>query len=141
VTRGVCETDERGKLTRISERTGIEKSPGGARFISEDGARTEIDGETLVSMNFWCLTPAFLSLAARDFPSFLSENLPTTPQKCEYLLPAVIDAQIRRGEAEVSVLKSEDKWYGVTYREDREGVSEAMREKHEAGLYPTPLWS
>jgi hypothetical protein len=141
VTRGVCETDARGKLSRIKERTGIEKSLGGARFPSDDGAWTEISGDTLVSMNFWCLTPAFLDLAARDFPHFLSENLLINPQKCEYLLPAVIDAQIRRGEAEVSVLKSEDKWYGVTYKEDRESVSDAMREKHRVGLYPSPLWN
>jgi NDP-sugar pyrophosphorylase family protein len=140
VTRGVCETDARGKLSRINERTGIEKSPDGARFPSGDGAMTEISGDTLVSMNFWCLTPAFLDMAARDFPRFLSENLPINSQKCEYLLPAVIDAQIRRGEADVSVLKSEDKWYGVTYKEDKASVSEAMRKKHETGLYPSPLW-
>ncbi|MDR2131859.1 MAG: nucleotidyltransferase [Clostridiales Family XIII bacterium] len=141
VTRGVCEADERGFLTRITERAGLEKSPGGARFPSEDGsAWTEIGGDSLVSMNFWCLSPGFTELAARDFPRFLSENLSTNPQKCEYLLPMEIDAQIRRGEAEVEVLKSADRWYGVTYKEDKARVAEAMRKKHAAGLYPTPLW-
>ncbi|MDR2771093.1 MAG: nucleotidyltransferase [Clostridiales Family XIII bacterium] len=142
VTRGVCEADERGRLTRITERAGLERSPGGARFPAEDGsgAWTEIGGDTLVSMNFWCLDPGFTDLAARDFPRFLEENLPANPQKCEYLLPAEIDAQIRRGEAEVEVLQSADRWYGVTYREDRAQVAEALREKHRAGLYPAPLW-
>jgi hypothetical protein len=141
VTRGVCETDAHGRLIRITERTGLEKSSVGARFPSGDGASwTEISGDTPVSMNFWCLTPGFLDLAARGFPEFLAENLPSNPQKCEYLLPSVIDGQIRRGEAEVSVLRSGDKWYGVTYREDRASVCEAMRAKHADGLYPTPLW-
>jgi hypothetical protein len=141
VTRGVCEADERGYLTRITERAGLERSPGGARFPSEDGgAWTEIKGDALVSMNFWCLQPGFLDLAARDFPPFLAECLPVNPQKCEYLLPAEIDAQIRRGEADVEVLKSADRWYGVTYREDRAHVAAAVLEKHGAGLYPTPLW-
>ncbi|MDR2295943.1 MAG: nucleotidyltransferase [Clostridiales Family XIII bacterium] len=142
VTRGVCEADARGFLTRITERAGLEACEAGARFPSEDGnAWTEIRGDSLVSMNFWCLDPGFTELAARDFPRFLAEHLPTNPEKCEYLLPAEIDAQIRRGEAEVEILMSADRWYGVTYREDKARVAEAMREKHEAGLYPTPLWT
>jgi hypothetical protein len=140
VTRGVCEADERGYLTRITERPGLERIPGGARFPTADGtAWTEIRGDTLVSMNFWCLSPGFLDLAARDFPAFLTENLPVNPQKCEYLLPAEIDAQIRRGEADVEVLKSADRWYGVTYKEDKAHVTAAVLEKHRTGLYPTPL--
>ncbi|MDR2355151.1 MAG: nucleotidyltransferase [Clostridiales Family XIII bacterium] len=142
VTRGVCEADARGYLTRITERAGLEACPAGARFPSEDGsAFTEIPGDSLVSMNFWCLEPGFTESAARDFPLFLAENLPADPEKCEYLLPAEIDAQIRRGEAEVEVLRSADRWYGVTYREDKARVAKAMREKHGAGLYPTPLWT
>jgi hypothetical protein len=141
VTRGVCEADGKGRLTRITERTGLEKSPGGARFPSQDGtAWTEISGDTLVSMNFWGLTPEFLESTARDFPVFLTENLPANPLACEYLLPAEIDAQLRRGEAEVEVLKSADRWYGITYKEDKEHVARAVLEKHRAGLYPTPLW-
>jgi hypothetical protein len=142
VTRGVCEADARGYLTRITERAGLEACPAGARFSSEDGrAWTEIRGDSLVSMNFWCLDPGFTDLAARDFPLFLAENLPANPEGCEYLLPAEIDAQIRRGEADAEVLRSTDRWYGVTYREDKARVAEAMREKHSAGLYPTPLWT
>jgi hypothetical protein len=140
VTRGVCEADARGLLTRITERAGLERSEDGVRFPAEDGGGfTKIGGDSLVSMNFWCLDPGFLNLAARDFPLFLAENLPVNPHKCEYLLPAEIDAQIRRGEAEVEVLRSADRWYGVTYKEDKAQVAAAMREKHAAGLYPTPL--
>jgi hypothetical protein len=142
VTRGVCETDAAGMLARITERAGVERNPGGgARFPSEDGSWTEIGGDAVVSMNCWCLSPEFLESAANGFPRFLEENIPINPQKCEYLLPSVIDAQIRRGEAEVEVLKSGDRWHGVTYKEDKAGVCAAMREKHAAGIYPTPLWA
>jgi hypothetical protein len=140
VARGICESDG-GFLSKITERTTVEKTPTGARF-SEDGGRSwfDIPAGTLVSMNFWGLTEEFVTEAERDFPAFLDENIPVNPMKCEFLLPREIDRQIQSGRADVKVLKSADTWYGITYRKDREGVMRAIAAMHTSGLYPTPLW-
>ena len=79
--------------------------------------------------------------AERYFPTFLDENLPLNPLKCEYLLPIEVDRQLRDDLADVKVLESEDVWYGITYREDKEGVVEAISQMHGRGAYPTPLWN
>lgn len=141
VARGICEADDRGFLSKITERTMVEKTSAGARF-SEDGGRTwaDIPVGTLVSMNFWGLGEDFFAEAERDFPTFLEANIPVNPMKCEFLLPYEIDRQIQSGRADVKVLESADKWYGVTYRNDRPGVMKAISEMHSKGLYPTPLW-
>jgi hypothetical protein len=141
VTRGICEEDENGYLTSITERVCVEKSGTGARF-SEDGGKTWkiIPRGTLVSMNFWGLRGGFFEAAERDFPRFLDKNLPDNPLKCEYLLPSEIDAQLRKGSCDVKVLESLDTWYGITYRDDRHGVMKAIGELHAKGIYPAPLW-
>ena len=141
VARGICEADAGGHLTKIAERTLIEKSRFGARF-SEDKGETwnEIPAGTLVSMNYWGLHEGFFEAAERNFPPFLDENLPKNPLKCEYLLPSEIGTQLVNGICDVMVLESPDKWYGVTYREDRPGVIKAIEALHAAGVYPKPLW-
>lgn len=141
VTRGVCKADARGFLTSVTERTMIEKTREGARF-SEDKGETwsDIPAGTLVSMNFWGLDEGFFLEAERDFSAFLDANLPINPLKCEYLLPIEIDALLQSGRADVTVLESEDVWYGITYKEDKAGVQKAIFEKHGQGLYLTPLW-
>ena len=141
VARGICEADAGGYLTNIVERTLVEKSGSGARF-SEDKGETwnEIPAGTLVSMNYWGLHEGFFEAAERDFPPFLDKNLPSNPMKCEYLLPSEIGAQIADGVCDVRVLESPDTWYGVTYREDRPGVTKAIEALHAAGVYPKPLW-
>ncbi|MDR3321555.1 MAG: hypothetical protein LBS93_03830 [Synergistaceae bacterium] len=141
VARGICEADRRGFLSKITERTTVEKTVTGARF-SEDGGQSwsDIPAGTLVSMNFWGMTEEFFAEAERDFPAFLDENIPANPMKCEFLLPHEIDRQIQSGRADVKVLESADTWYGVTYRKDREGVMRAIEDMHMGGLYPTPLW-
>lgn len=142
VTRGVCEADERGYLRSVRERSMIERSPsGGVRYSDDDGATwIEVDPESIVSMNFWGLTPGFLDEAERDFPAFLDKNIPINPKKCEFLLPDEVDAQLKSGRADVKVLTSSDVWYGVTYKEDKPIVVAAMAKKAEEGLYPSPLW-
>lgn len=141
VTRGVCEADEDGFLTSIAERTMIEKTARGARF-SEDKAATwtDIPAGTLVSMNFWGLNEGFFAEAERDFLAFLDENLPKNPLKSEYLLPIEIDCLLRNGKADVKVLESLDVWYGITYKEDKAEVVNAISDLHSNGTYPTPLW-
>ena len=141
VTRGVCETDGKGFLRSVTERSLLERTPSGARY-SDDGGRTwrELPAGTPVSMNFWGLDETFLRSAAQDFPRFLDENLPHNPLKCEYLLPTEIDARMRLDAADVRVLHSGDVWYGITYKEDRQTVVDAIARKHAEGLYPAPLW-
>jgi hypothetical protein len=91
-------------------------------------------------MNFWGLHEDFFKAAEDDFPAFLDENLTTNPLKCEYLLPSEIGYQLQSQRSEVKVLESADMWYGLTYKEDRPGVMEAIENLHRKGLYPKPLW-
>ncbi len=141
VARGVCDVDQRGTLIDIHERTTIEKDGDNARY-TEDGGRswTALPGDTLVSMNMWGFTRSFLDEAETRFPAFLDKALLENPLKGEYFLPSVVDQLIREGRAEVRVLPSEDKWYGVTYREDKPTVTAAIAAMTEAGLYPEELW-
>lgn len=141
VARGVCQADANGFLTAIVERTRIEQTAAGARFTEDDGKTwQDLPQGTLVSMNFWGFGPEFLEAAEEGFGKFLDANLPLNPLKCEYLLPFTVDNMIKAGQADVKVLESGDRWYGVTYKEDKPGVMQAIAEKHAAGLYPSPLW-
>ena len=141
VARGVCEVDGDGVLVDIHERTVIEKDGNDARY-TEDGGKswTALAGDTLVSMNMWGFTRSFLDEALARFPAFLDKALAEAPLKAEYFLPTVVDQLIREGRAEVRVLPSEDKWYGVTYREDKPCVTAAIAAMTQAGLYPEELW-
>lgn len=141
VARGVSEANSEGYLTGIVERTKIEQTATGARFTEDDGATwTDLPKGTLVSMNFWGLDETFLQAATEGFPKFLDENVPTNPEKSEYLLPYTIDGMIQDGKADVKVLSSTDRWYGVTYQGDKPGVMKAIAQKHTDGQYPSPLW-
>ena len=141
VARGVCEVDEKGYLTGVTERTHIEKCEGGARFTEDDGATwTRLPGETPVSMNLWGFTQSFLREAEARFPAFLDEALQKNPLKGEYFLPSVVSQLIGEGKARVKVLHSADKWYGVTYQADKPVVVAAIAQKTADGLYPDRLW-
>ena len=141
VARGVCEADENGKLITINERTRIEKHPGGIHFTEDDGASwTELGEYTLVSMNMWGFQPDLIGEMVKRFPAFLNNALKTNPMKGEYLLPNVVRDLLAEGSATVDVLSTPDKWYGVTYHEDKAGVVAAMAQKAADGIYPTPLW-
>ena len=141
VARGVCEVDEKGKLAVINERTRIEKYDGGIHYTEDDGATwVELREDTLVSMNMWGFQPELVSILQERFPAFLKEAMTSNPMKGEYLLPTVVRDLLLEKKAAVTVLSSPDKWYGVTYREDKPGVMQAMQEKTKAGIYPVPLW-
>lgn len=142
VARGVCQADERGKLAVINERTRIEQYDGGIHY-TEDGGEiwVELPEDTLVSMNMWGFQPWLVSILQERFADFLADAVVNNPLKGEYLLPNVVRDVLNEGDAEVTVLSSPDKWYGVTYREDKPGVVQAMGEKAQQGIYPTPLWS
>jgi len=140
VARGVCEETADHFLSRITERTKIEKGEP-PRFTEDDGRTwTELPGETVVSMNMWGFNRSFLDEAWARFPAFLDKALAENPLKAEYFLPTVVSALTGEGRARVRVLRSEDKWYGITYREDKPAVVAAIAEKTASGLYPDRLW-
>lgn len=141
VARGVCVTDESGYLQGIHERTHIEKRGDVTAYTEDDGATwvTIPEGST-VSMNMWGFTASILKELRDRFPLFLEKNLQSNPMKCEYFLPSVVGELLAEDKATVEVLKSMDKWYGVTYKEDKPVVVAAIRTLKESGLYPKKLW-
>ena len=140
VARGVCEETADHFLTQVTERTKIEKGEP-PRYTEDDGATwTDLSADTIVSMNMWGFTRSFLDEALARFPAFLDKTLAENPEKGEYFLPTVVSQLIDEGKARVKVLRSEDKWYGVTYREDKPTVTAAIADKTAAGLYPDRLW-
>ena len=135
VSRGICSSDADGMLTEIVERTKIGICDGKIYF-TEDGVDTPLDPDTLVSMNLWGFTPSYLEECKKRFPLFLDENLPKNPEKCEFFLPTVVSELITEGKADVKVIDNTDKWYGVTYKEDKETVVEAFKSLKASGVYP-----
>lgn len=138
VTRGLCKIDGQGMLTGIVETHNIEKD-GGQAVLREAGKVKLLDAETPVSMNMWGLTPAFFEILGSGFERFLDDTA-AEDLKAEYLLPTIIGDLLASGKISVKVLKSEDQWFGVTYKEDRETVVDAVRKLVESGVYPSPLY-
>ena len=142
VSRGVCVANPDGTLHSVTERTGIETCEGGIRCASLTGEGWDaLPADAAVSMNLWGFGKSFLAEADRRFAGWLEENLPQNPLKCEYFLPTVVSALIDEGKAAVKILHSTDKWYGVTYREDKPTVVAAIAQKTQSGLYPENLWA
>jgi hypothetical protein len=140
VARGVCVTDEKNRLVSVTERTRIEKYDGGIHF-TEDGEHWEdLCFHTPVSMNLWGFTPSFLEEAEKRFPTFLAQSVPQNPLKAEFYLPSLVSFLLEKGKATVEVLRSDDRWYGVTYAADKPQVVAALRAMQEKGLYPDGLW-
>lgn len=142
VARGVCSVSKDGILNEINERLRIEKKGAGKIAYTEDegASYTELDPDTIVSMNFWGFDHTYLEEAEKRFPLFLDKNLPINPLKCEYLLPRVTDELVIEGKATVKVLSCGAKWFGVTYKEDMPGLQKAIAEMKAKGLYPDRLW-
>lgn len=138
VTRGICSVDENGMLVGVDETRNIQKTAEGASVRLPDGTEKKLDCESLVSMNMWGLTPEFMQVLENGFKEFLSQCGPEDLKK-EYLLPDIVDGLVSRKEAQVSVLKTEDTWFGVTYQEDKYAVREAFQELIRKGVYPEKL--
>lgn len=140
VARGVCEVRD-GFLTGITERVRIERK-GQSIAFSEDGGLnwSPLAQDTPVSMNLWGFGADFMQALAGGFPSFLREALQSNPLKAEYFLPGVVEKMLDSGQANVRVLESPDKWYGMTYREDKKTVVAAIAAMTDAGTYPDKLW-
>ncbi len=140
VSRGVCDLDEKGYLKKITERTRIETFGGKIAFTEDDGKNwTELAPDTPVSMNFWGFSNSIMNELLTGFRAFLEENLEKNPLKCEYFLPSVVEKLLKEDRAEVQVLPNTDKWYGVTYKEDKEQVVRALADMREEGIYPEDL--
>ena len=141
VSRGICVANEEGHLTEITERTYIVKTPNGTAF-SEDGGETftEVDPDCIVSLNMFGFTASMLNELNVRFSEFLDKGLKENPLKCEYFLPSVVSSLIEEDKATVKVLESTDKWYGVTYKEDKPGIVAAIQNMKDKGVYPEHLW-
>ena len=140
VTRGVCRLDDKGYLAKIVETKGIEKYEGGIRMPFETGGWVPLDPKTTVSMNLWGFMPGILDEIGTRMPAFLDRALETNPMKGEFLLPTMIEQMVREGSVNVKVLASADRWFGVTYAEDKPKVVQSLRELTDRGLYPDGLW-
>ena len=141
VSRGVCQTSEDGKLTKITERTKIQWKGKKIVYTENDGNTwEELPPGTIVSMNFWGFTPSMMKEMEARFPAFLDNALSENPTKGEFFLPGVVDELIQEDKAAVKVLKSTDRWYGVTYKEDKESVVSAIKSMKKKGIYPEILW-
>lgn len=138
VARGICVADE-GYLTNIQERTHIEKKEGIVQFL-EGETWTPVDAHSIVSMNLWGFTPSMFTELESRFTAFLDDALANNPLKAEYFLPNVAGDLIAEDKATVRVLESKDKWYGVTYKEDKPVVVAAIQNLKDQGLYPQNLW-
>lgn len=167
VARGVCQISDSGYLSDIVERTKIMRRPidsdpnsesisnsdsvetkdsvshRGSEIAYEDGETGNwipLSEDTIVSMNFWGFTQSFMQAMIDNFPAFLEESLKNDPLKAEYFLPLIVDKMIIAGSARVKVLPSKDRWYGMTYKEDKPLVTAALQSMKDKGLYPDKLW-
>lgn len=141
VSRGICEMDKDAFLTGITERTHIEQRDMGVQFTEDDGQTWEdIAADSIVSMNMFGFTASMLKELECRFPEFLEKGLEENPMKCEYFLPSVVSNLIEEDKADVKVLRSEDRWYGITYKEDKEAVVSAVQKLKDTGVYPQHLW-
>lgn len=139
VTRGVCQMNPDGTLKSVEETYGIQVKDGRLEASDVDGSPVQVSLDQHVSMNMWGLPPRFLDELEKDFPRFL-DNIREGDLKAEYLLPTIIGNLVRAGRARVRVLETRDKWFGVTYREDKEAVVAAIRRLIADGVYKERLY-
>ena len=139
VTRGICETNEEGYLTAVHETSNIVKTPEGAA-VDNDGQLTSINAESYASMNMWGLTPEFMQTLEEGFKEFFANMGNKDILKAEYLLPIYIDELLQAGRVSVKVLDTNDKWFGVTYKEDKDYVVKSFAKLIEAGVYQKNLF-
>ena len=135
VSRGVCKVKD-GKLDSIQETLKIQLYPDG--HLTDLDTNRDLDPETVVSMNFWGFMPSIFPALRAYFEAFL-RGLPDGAVKAECLLPVMVGEELKAGRMTVSVLNSKDKWFGMTYHEDRALVAEDLQKLHEAGVYPPSL--
>jgi UTP-glucose-1-phosphate uridylyltransferase len=138
VSRGVCDCDGDIFLRTIVERKEVRKTPEGARCVDADGTIHTLTGDEIVSMNLWGFQPSIFDHLQSQFNRFLKEHCTSTDS--ELLIPSVVDDLIKSGNATVEVLRTEDSWFGVTYRQDKSIAARCIRKLTDEGLYPEKLW-
>ena len=139
VSRGVCETDTNAYLLGVTERTKIERTPGGIAYLDDAGSPVILPGKTIVSMNFWGFAPSFFTYLEKGFLGFIQKNAGNI--KSEFYIPFLVNELVGKGRSSVKILDGKEKWFGMTYREDREMVIARIRELVDRGIYPDNLWS
>lgn len=140
VSRGICEVNDREELVGIHERTRIEKHSSGIEYTEDDGKTwTPLADDTVVSMNMWGFNYSIMNELLARFPAFLDRTLKENPLKGEYFLPSVVADLLAEDKAAVKVMTTPDKWYGVTYKEDKPVVTAALKKMTEDGIYPPEL--
>ena len=141
VARGVCVTNEAGYLVQIAERTKIIKTEEAAAYTEDEGKTwTPLALDTPVSMNMWAFSPSILGEMEEAVTRFFALEVEKNPLKAECFLPIEVDKLLKAGKATVQVLHSSDKWFGVTYKEDKPFVMESIAKLKAAGVYPDVLW-
>lgn len=142
VSRGICRVSSEGFLQEVTERTWIEVKEQGIGYSEDEGQSfTALDPQVPVSMNFWGFPQSFLKRAQEGFPAFLEQAMKENPLKAEYFLPSIVSSMIQKEGTGVRVLTSPDRWYGVTYQQDKQTVVAAFEQMSSEGLYPQPLWT
>lgn len=137
VARGICITNDRNNLVDITERTRIEMINGDISYTEDNGNTwVKMQEDTIVSMNMWGFTKGFMLELDNRIDYFMEKELQDNPLKCEYFLPSVVNQLLEEDKATVKVLKSKDKWYGVTYKEDKPIIVSAIQKMKDAGMYP-----
>ncbi len=137
VSRGICEVNEDNHLQSVTERTNIYRKDGNIVFEQQETA-TVLPDNTRVSMNFWGFTPRIFEIARALFPTFLEQNYENP--KAEFFIPDLPDYMVKQGVADFSVLPTDAKWFGVTYKEDKELVQQSIEQLISEGHYPQRLW-
>lgn len=140
VARGISQTDENGHLVEIVERTHVVWSSDGPLYMDENECYHLLPKESIASMNMWGFSADFMREIDTRFTRFLTENVPANPLKAEFFLPSVVGEMLQENTAQVEVLRSSDRWYGMTYRSDLPVVQAAIAEMTKAGQYPEKLW-
>lgn len=142
VARGCCVTNDEGYLVSITERTKIVKTPEGAAYSEDEGVTyTPISVDSPVSMNMWGFTPSIIPELGKTLEDFFATQVQKNPLKAECYLPIEVDKLLKEGKATVKVLSSKDKWFGVTYKEDKPYVMDSIQKLKDAGIYPDVLWN
>lgn len=139
VSRGVCQVSQKNMLSSIIERTKIFRKDNKIQF-EEDGRIADLNEGTIVSMNFWGFTPSIFDEGKNLFKEFLEKDLKENPLKKEFYLPFLVDSLLKQNKADVKVLESPDRWYGITYKEDSREVRASLEAMKQKGLYPDILW-
>lgn len=138
VARGVCASDDKGFLATVTERTHIERKDGKIQYKEGENEWHELEENTPVSMNMWGFTPEYFKYSEDFFVDFLKKNQDNL--KSEYFIPLMVDHLIKNKTADVKILDTTSKWFGVTYAEDRQSVVDKLQGLADSGEYPTPLW-